>query len=313
MRPDPNQVTIPDNLLNIRSMLQELILRPRRELTRWAALTKQTPNIKIGYTGQHLASLVTGVEGARTGARGHDLTDGSEVKSCSRVDQLDKCKSCNAAVARLEHECPECRSNNIKRNNDSKWLLTVRSEDELTTLLDRVPRVLFILSDYPNFIEQDWNTLQFQIFEIWPQDQRHRNFRTLMHNYFYNIYLPHIEKNARKTPAPKNFWPYSFQFYMCNPVRIFNCITTGALENAPRFEDVQYIEPLTDRQTVEPVPMPLSLLKPNELQRIRQNIGNNAYAIASAHGLDATQRLYVELRGTDHAAPQEGLYHRGGR
>ena len=161
-------------------MLQELILRPRRDLAKWARVTKQTPNVKIGYPGQHLASLITGVEGARTGARGHDLCDGSEVKSCSRVDQLDKCKHCKAAVARIENACPECQSVKIKRNNDSKWLLAVKKEDELTRLLDEVPRILFILSDYPNYDEMDWNTLQFQAFEIWPRHQRHRHFRTLM-------------------------------------------------------------------------------------------------------------------------------------
>ena len=122
MKPSPHHITLQDNVLNIKEMLIDLILRPRRELAKWAEITKQTPNIKIGYPGQHLASLVTGVAGARTGARGHDLCDGSEVKSCSRVDQLDKCNNCKAAVARIESECPECRSTNIKRNNDSKMV-----------------------------------------------------------------------------------------------------------------------------------------------------------------------------------------------
>lgn len=102
MQPDITHITLRNNLVQIKSMLIELVLRPRRDLLKWASVTKQTPNIKIGYPGQHLASLVTGVEGTRTGARGHDLRDMSEVKSCSRVDQLDKCKSCKAAVARIE-------------------------------------------------------------------------------------------------------------------------------------------------------------------------------------------------------------------
>ena len=102
VKPDPSHITLRDNISNIKKMLMELILHPRRDLAKWADFTKQTPNIKIGYPGQHLASLVTGVEGARSGARGHDLCDGSEVKSCSRVDQLDKCKNCKAAVARIE-------------------------------------------------------------------------------------------------------------------------------------------------------------------------------------------------------------------
>ena len=317
MRPDPERTTLHNNIPQITEMLQELILRPRRDLAKWARVTKQTPNVKIGYPGQHLASLVTGlaslvtgVEGARTGARGHDLRDGSEVKSCSRVDQLDKCKVCKAAVARIENSCPECHSINIKRNNDSKWLLTVKSENELATLLDEVPRIVFILSDYPNYDAMDWNTLQFQVFEIWPQHQRHRHFRTLIENYFNNIYLPHIERNPRGTPAPKNFWPYSFQFYMCSPIRTFHCTVQDALEEA-QLDILEYIDPLMNRENVEPVPMPLSVLNQDERRSLRECIGRDDYRLVEETGLIANQRHHLELRDTDHAAPQAGSYRRG--
>ena len=312
MRPEPSQVTIFDNIDGTTRMLQELILHPRRDLVRWAGITKQTPNVKIGYTGQHLASLVTGVEGARTGARGHDLRDGSEVKSCSRIDQLDKCRECNAAVARLEPVCPECGSTAIKRNNDSKWLLTVRSDDELHRLLDEVPRILFILIDYPNYGSQDWNTLQFQVFEVWPRDNRQHHLRTLMENYFERIYLRHIDSQPTKTPAPKNFWPYSFQFYMCNPVRTFHCIVTDALDD-PHVDVLEYVEPLTDREDIEPVPMPLSVLNAQEKRQIWHEIGDSAFETARSTGLDSNQRLSLGLRDTDHAAPQAGSYRRGAR
>lgn len=139
MKANPAHVTLRTNVEDIRQLLMELVLLPRRDLIKWARRTKQTPNMRIGYPGQHIASLVTGVEGARTGARGHDLTDGSEVKSCSRVDQLDKCHTCRAAVARIETACPGCGSTSIKRNNDSKWLIAVKSEIELQNLLDVVP------------------------------------------------------------------------------------------------------------------------------------------------------------------------------
>ena len=310
MRPDSARATLQNNIPLIKEMLQELILRPRHDLAKWARITKQTPNIKIGYPGQHLASLVAGVEGARTGARGHDLCDGSEVKSCSRVDQLDKCKACAAAVARIESACPECHSVNIKRNNDSKWLLAVKSENELATLLDEVPRILFILSDYPNYDAEDWNTLQFQVFEIWPQHQRHVHFRTLMENYFKNIYLPHIERNPRTTPAPKNFWPYSFQFFMCNPARTFHCIVRDSLGNA-HLDVLEYVEPIVDRESVEPVPMPLSVLKKHERRGLREDIGDAEYRFAAENGLNTDQRLCLKLRDTDHATPQTGLYRRG--
>ena len=312
MIPEADQVTIADNLADTKAMLLDLVLRPRRDLIRWAAVTKQTPNVKIGYTGQHLASVVTGVEGARTGARGHDLRDGSEVKSCSRIDPLDKCGRCKAAVARTEVACPECASRDIKRTNDSKWLLAVRSEAELTALLDDVPRILLILSDYPHFDEQDWNTIQFQVFEIWPRDSRQAHFRTLMRNYFQNIFLKHIARNPNKTPAPKNLWPYSYQFYMCNPVRTFHCVVSSALED-PQLAVHEYVEPLVDRDEVEPTPMPLDLLKPHERQQLQRELGDQAFGAAVSKGLDSQQRLVLSLRDTDHATPQTRSYRRGAR
>ena len=279
---------------------------------KWAAVTKQTPNINIGYPAQHLASLVTGVEGARTAARGHDLSDHSEVKSCSRVDQLDRCGDCRAAVARMESRCPVCGSDNIRRNNDSKWLLAIKSEQELSVLLDEVPRIVFILADYPNFATQDWATIQFQVFEIWPNDPRQRHFRTLMTNYFRNIYLPHTELNPRKTPAPKNMWPYSFQFYMCNPLRTFHCVVENALADF-QITVAEYVEPNQDRAAVIPVQMPLSTLNRKECALIKSHIGRDAYTEAEVNGLDWEQRLLIPLRDTDRANPQGRSYQRGRR
>ena len=290
----------------------ELVLRPRRDFVKWARLTKQTPNMKIGYPGQHLASLVTGMEGTRTGARGHDLSDRSEVKSCSRVDQLDKCKACRAAVARIEKACPECRATDIKRNNDSKWLLAIKSEEELSVLIDETPRILFILFDYPHYESADWETVQFQTFEIWPQYPRHSHFRMLMERYYRNIYVPNSERNSNRPPAPKNLWPYSFQFFMCNPVRTYHCIIRNATSD-PEIDTLDYVEPTTDRAAVEPLPMPLGLLTRNEKHSLRQRIGGDAYDIAETNGLNADQRLSLELRDTDHASPQNGSYTRGAR
>lgn len=312
MTPDRAHVALGDNPSHITKMLMELILLPRRDLVKWAKFTKQTPNIRIGYPGQHLASLVTGVEGARTGARGHDLIDGSEVKSCSRVDQLDKCMDCKAAVARLETICPECSSMNITRNNDSKWLFTVRSDEELATLLDDVPRVVLILSDYPYFDKEDWTGLRFQVFEIWPQHQRHEHFRTIMKNYLLNIYYPHIERSPTRTPAPKNLWPDSFQFYMCNPVRTFHCIASDATSD-PRVDILEYVEPMADRRTVKPVPMPLAKLNREERELLRSRAGEYGYRLAAENGLDEEQRLAMDLRDTDHASPQRRSYRRGVR
>src|SRR3989344_3815007 len=113
MQPNKKLITISNNLKQITQLLGELVLQPRINAIKWSVITKQTPNIKIGYPGQHLASLIAGMEGERTGARGNDLIDGSEVKSCSRIDQLDICKNCDSPVARLEEKCSNCGSADI--------------------------------------------------------------------------------------------------------------------------------------------------------------------------------------------------------
>ena len=306
--PDPQFIGIGRNKHHILRFLREIVVLPRRQLTRWARLTKQTPNIKIGYTAQHLASLVTGVPGTRTGARGHDLIDKSEVKSCSRIDQMDKCKQCNAAVARIETTCAQCGSKRIKRNNDSKWLFAIKTKEELNYLLNEIPRVVLILSDYPNFAVEDWNTIQFQVFELWPQSLRHRNFGTLMTNYYRNIYLPGIDSGKR--PAPKNFWPYSFQFYMCNPVRTLHCLVEDAISAEPKLSLLSYVNPKDERDSLAPHPMPWSLLEEPEIEKLRRKLPEATLNSTIRNGLSEQDRSLLELRDTDYPSPQSHRYSR---
>lgn len=267
MQPKPNLIKIKDNTTKIKKLLSELVLEPRKRAISWSHVTKQTPNIKIGYPGQHLSSLITGMEGERTGARGNDLTDGSEVKSCSRIDQLDKCKSCSAAVARMETACSQCNSSDITRNNDSKWLFGIRNQDELDLLVNRIERVVLVIADYANFDSADYETLRFQSFEIWPQNPRQARFSEIMSNYYNKIYLEHKKKNPNKTPAPKNFWPYTYQFYICNPILTFQCIVHNANKN-PRIKINHYVKPSTNRLNLGSETMPVNILTADELDKI---------------------------------------------
>jgi hypothetical protein len=283
LAPNPNLVVIPDNKKHIDRLLTQMVLQPRVVALRWAEITKQTANIKIGYPGQHLASLITGMQGEKTGARGNDLKDGTEVKSCSRIDQLDKCgeKDCGQPVARYETACSACESKNIQRKNDSKWLFTIRSEGDLKTLLG-VPRVLLVLGDYPHFEDNNFNILRFQSFEIWPAYPKFRNFSALMTNYYYNIYKAHKDKNPAKTPAPKNFWPYSYQFYMCNPIKTFECrIDLNELKPDRAISIGTYVEPGQDRSGLPSEPMPIALVKKAELAMLAKKVPAEALTQAT--------------------------------
>jgi hypothetical protein len=265
MKPNNELITIEDNKTKIEKLLMELVLEPRLKALEWSKITKQTPNMKIGYPGQHLASLITGMEGSRTGARGDDLIDGTEVKSCSRVDQLDTCNSCKNKVLRIENTCPHCSSTNIKRMDDSKWLFSVKSEQEVKLLTIHIDRVFLTIADYPNFQSNDFDTIRFQAFEIWNRTERHKHFTTLMNNYYYKLFLEHIKKNPNKTPAPKNFWPFSYQFYLCNPVKVFSCNVEKANEE-PKINIDFIVSPDFNREELTSELMPISLLSQEEVK-----------------------------------------------
>lgn len=264
LKPDSSYIKISDNQNLIVQLLSDLVLDPRVKALKWSKITKQTPSMKIGYPGQHLASLITGIRGARTAARGDDLEDGSEVKSCSRVDQLDSCKDCSKKVLRSEQVCPHCDSANIKRMDDSKWLFSIKSETELKLLTEVIDRIFLTIADYPYFTGKKYDTIRFQAFEIWNNDERHANFKTIMSNYYYKIFLEHINLSPNKTPAPKNFWPYSYQFYLCNPVKVFQATVRDA-NSAPKVSIDLFVDPRDDRSSLVPEPMPTSLIKMDEL------------------------------------------------
>lgn len=330
MQPTLNKVTInQDNLSLIKELLSELVLEPRLSLIKWSSLTHQTPNIKIGYPGQHLASLITGVEGDRSGARGHDLKDGTEVKSCSRIDQLDQCKACKYPVARLEVNCANCGSDNIKRNNDSKWLFSVRSEDELTQLTGSIERVLLMIGDYPNFDSGDYDTLRFQAFEIWPNHPRNSRFPELITNYYQKIYLEHKRKNSSSNPAPKNFWPYQYQFYMCNPIKTFSATVANA-GTVPEITIDYFVEPTSSREELASEMMPVGILKKDELadlissasdeelsSLINKQLSPSEFRMLNIEeqatnlsGIDEKLRAHLSLRDTDKISVAKNAYAR---
>ena len=269
MQPDASKISIDDNLAKIKLFLREVILEPRRKMHKWSIITNQTPNLKIGYPGQHLASLILGMKGTGTGARGDDIVDGTEVKSCSRIDQLDKCKKCNGNVLRSQKNCPTCGSSEIKRNDDSKWLIAIRSESELEMYLRRIPRMLLIISDYPGFDYNDFSSMRIRAYEIWNQSSRAAGFRNILTHYFNNIFLEHIKKNPKATPAPYNFWPDSFAFYMCNPIKIFESTITDIDGDDPGISITHYIEPNRDRSSLASESMPSSLLVEEEKECLR--------------------------------------------
>lgn len=267
MIPKSEFITIDNNLEKIEAFINEIIIAPKHALKRWAVITNQTPAAKIGYIGQHLTSLITGVQGTGSGARGDDLADGSEVKSCNKVDQADKCKECGARVLRFEERCSACGSDKIERKDDSKWLFTIRDDHELKQYLN-MDRVVLLLMDYPNFDKGDFKDIRISVFEIYPKEDRMKVFNDLISNHYYKIYLPKLKANLKTNPM--NLHPWSFQFYKCNPIKTFECIIKDIDTNPVVIIDRDhYIQPETNRDnTLAPLPMPSNLLKNKEWQEM---------------------------------------------
>jgi predicted RNA-binding Zn-ribbon protein involved in translation (DUF1610 family) len=201
------------------------------------------------------------MEGGRTGARGHDIADGTEVKSCTKVDQADKCSDCGERLMRSELVCYNCGSTNIKRNDDSKWLFSIRSIEELNQYKE-LSRIFLLISDYPDFKSNDFTSIRFEAFEIYPTNVRMKNFNFLIDNHYNNIYLPKLNNNQKTNPM--NFHPYSFQFYISNPIKVFSCII-HSIDTKPSIQINRFIEPNTDRTKLVSENMPIELLKYEEL------------------------------------------------
>lgn len=262
MQPNLELITIQNTEALILEFINDLIIKPRVDIHKWSKITKQTPTLKIGYIGQHLASLILGMQGDRTGARGHDIIDRTEVKSCTKVDQVDKCKNCVGRVMRTEMICPHCNSSDISRKDDSKWLFSVKTEEELSLLTNEIERVFLLISDYPNFKSNDFSSIRFEAFEIYPQNPRMSIFADLLTDYYYNNYKPKAEGN--RTTAPMNFHPYKFQFYMTNPIKVFSCII-GNIEKEPTIDVQKYILPNVDRSSLPSEDMPVDILTKREI------------------------------------------------
>lgn len=171
----------------------------------------------MGYVGQHLTSVVTGIPGGRSGARGNDLFDPatgemSEIKTCTRVDQLGRCQDCGAVVAAVEISCASCGSKKIVRNDDSKWLITPQTEADMATLFDPTTYYL-VLFDFVDIASAE--QINARIYAV---DPKSWGFSMCMVDYWVNI------RPKSRSSAPFNLWPFSLKFELMQPELIYHAV-----------------------------------------------------------------------------------------
>ncbi len=58
----------------VKDCIKDLFIEPRIAIRKWSKITNQTAQGKYAYPTQHLASLITGIKGVGTSARGDDLS-----------------------------------------------------------------------------------------------------------------------------------------------------------------------------------------------------------------------------------------------
>jgi MamI restriction endonuclease len=234
---------------------KDLFVSPRAAVRKWAEITEQTAQAKTAYLGQHLASVLTGIPGEGTAARGHDLIDGTEVKTCSRADQLGSCNGCDAPVPAWRTECGSCGSIDIDRKTDSHWLLGIRSDAELEQL-SAIPRVLFILMDRTHR-----NTdIRVRAWEVWPTHDSHAYFGEFVRNYYEKNYLV---KDARAAPA--SLHRLKFDFLMMNPIRIFDARLIDVDQPDASVQIDEHFGRPRDRDEAPVEVMPPSVCKSDEI------------------------------------------------
>ncbi|MGC9101249.1 MAG: MamI family restriction endonuclease [Caldisericum sp.] len=198
----------------IKECIMDLFLTPKVLLSKWSKITNQTSQVRIAYPGQHLASVITGIKGKGTAARGDDLSDGSEVKTCSRVDQLSECNNCGAKVLVWQEKCPVCGSQDFNIKTDSHWIFQITTEDELNLLLNKVPRIILLLFDKEN---PSKNIVRLRAWIVETQNEYVKQFFS---DYYENNYKKKITEG--KKPAPCNLHPLKYDFYMMAPKLIFH-------------------------------------------------------------------------------------------
>lgn len=245
-------------------LLVDLYVDLRQRIRRWSEITRQTPQARMGYVGQHLASVVTGFPGGRSGARGHDLelpgNLWAEIKTCYRVDQLGSCSACGAAVSSIEDECPRCGGHEMVRKDDSKWLIGVRNDEEMASLFSPAfyYLVLFDLATQEDaadavvaeeadgeleFVTTDAPTI---LSRIWRVDPRQPGFSMCMVDYYVNI------RAKSRSKAPFNLWPFSLKFQLMRPELMYQArilpddtVATDIFEGAVGLIQPYPISPLT--------------------------------------------------------------------
>jgi hypothetical protein len=212
-----NKLSKEERKTKIKKFIQAVYIDINKSMKPWQKLTEQTVLVPTGYYGQTLVSLVTGIKGKATAARGDDLADGSEVKTCSRYQQLNNCRDCKERVASIYNSCSVCGSENIKIMKDSHWICSI-NKNNYKQYKVKIPVIYFLLVDTHDLKKNQ--LVRFTIWTIKPKENM-----IWQKNYVDNYYKKYKQNKIKgNTPAPMNVHPRSPKFNSINPKIKFEAI-----------------------------------------------------------------------------------------
>jgi len=157
-----------------------------------------------GAMGESLASLASDKKGMASGGSGFDLTDGKtadEVKFASWI-QSSTCKNCKEKVLFWNSQCEKCGSVDLKINADSRWCIDATAAVKYKDKLENYHLKLVEPQEYI----PSCRTFIFSYFVIKSSNK-----------YFGEYTLNQYHNSADSNNC--NLLPYSYDFYMCDPVK----------------------------------------------------------------------------------------------
>ena len=203
-----------------------------------------------GDCGEYLGSLVSDKLGTGSGGSGFDLSDGSladEVKFACLI-QPSRCNECGSKVLFFEKECRRCNSTDLKPLNDSRWSIDTDAGIKYHEEMDNYILQLLEPKEYTS-------SCRTFIYKYYIVDAHNKYFL----NYLQNQYNGGSKKTA-------NFIPYSFDFYMSEPIKLIE------IEIEVGEEGNEYNTIFWDLENTTVEEMPTSILRKKELHTLLDNI-----------------------------------------
>ena len=171
-----------------------------------------------GAMGEDLASIVSGKKGNASVGSGFDLSDkkrkkADEVKLASWI-QSSLCQSCKEKVLFWCSQCNHCGSLDLKIKADSRWGIDAKS----TYLYKKELEYYHLMIVEPKEYVSSCRTFTLSHFII-------KGSNNYFCDYTKNQYFNSSKSNNC------NLLPYSYDFYMCDPIKIIEATIIVENEN----------------------------------------------------------------------------------